>query len=294
MATRYKNFKIVFEWVGQITDQGHPVWVNAKTGDINWRSPTDVCRHKDGHLLCKAGHNLVKFTPTRGFMCDICTKTQPQNICLMGCRKCNADLCADCYRLIEKNFKPIILANPVTIKPKSTPIDIPINTAPLLSATPTPFSIYDPPPHTRDLILRQRRWSSISQTNHTLIQKHVRAYLTKKTFIKLKNKKKFAIAKIQINHARTSDGETPLLAAIRNSNYDIVKALLTTGANVDAVATNGDTPLLMAIEKKNLELVKLLIKGGANLGLVNKKGETPLFKACSINNKEIVNIILNV
>jgi len=122
----------------------------------------------------------------------------------------------------------------------------------------------------------------------------VRGYLTKKTFIKLKNKKKFAIAKIQINHARTSDGETPLLAAIRNSNYDIVKALLTTGANVDAVATNGDTPLLMAIEKKNLELVKLLIKGGANLGLVSKKGETPLFKACSINNKEIVNIILNV
>ena len=265
MVSSIDNFKLKFEWVGQTHDKGHPLWVNSKTGEINWRSSTDVCRHGDGNLFCKAGHELVKFiTTSKGFSCDICTNYQPQNTYLMGCRVCNVDLCASCYPLIEKNFKPLIITNTNTIKAKNVSIGV------------------------------HSQATTVYAPRTILIQKRIRGYLAKKTFIKLKNKKRVAIAKIQINHARSLDGETPLLVATRNSNPDIVRALLNTGANVDAMATNGDTPLLIAIGKKDLELVKLLIKGGANVGLANKKGETPLFKACSINHNEIVNIILKV
>lgn len=44
-------------------------------------------------------HPLTPFlTPSAGFTCDECGKPMPQGASLLGCRTCNYDRCADCFR----------------------------------------------------------------------------------------------------------------------------------------------------------------------------------------------------
>jgi len=247
-------FKINFDWRATIDPFGRSIWYNTKTGEINWRSQIDTHRHGDGVLCCSGGHKLTAHTVAlKGWSCDNCGKRQSELTEMMGCRICNTDVCKKCY--------PNIVSK--TVMPEIPKMFIP---------SPLQIMTYDTLP---------------------IIQKQIRGHLVKKRFRKLINARQIKIKTLQLNLARVSDGETPLIKAVRNNNIDITKALISAGADVNATdIKNNETPLFIAIEKQTIELIKILIKAGANLGHVNKKGETVLLKACCLDNKEIVDIIL--
>lgn len=63
------------------------------------------------------------------------------------------------------------------------------------------------------------------------------------------------------------DMRTPLHIAVNHSHIEVVKYLLSEGANVHAKDKNGETPLHLAIKNNHYEIVNILIKTGAFLDM---------------------------
>lgn len=66
---------------------------------------------------------------------------------------------------------------------------------------------------------------------------------------------------------------TPLLLAIQSQNVEVVKYLITSGADVHV---QNDRSLRMACSKGNLEIVKCLIERGANMNATSKEGKNAI------------------
>ncbi len=101
------------------------------------------------------------------------------------------------------------------------------------------------------------------------------------------NEKEEALKKVQyliskganINTANKY-GTTPLIKAIKESNYEIAKALLANGAHINTVDEDSNTPLIQATRGFNSEIALDLISKGADINAVNEYG-TPLIFASS-------------
>ena len=91
----------------------------------------------------------------------------------------------------------------------------------------------------------------------------------------------------------TSDNT--LHKAAGTSNPDVVKALISAGAKVNAkVGKYGQTPLHLAAGKNsNPDVVKALISAGAKVNAKNKYGETPLHLAAFNKNPDVVKALVN-
>ena len=76
------------------------------------------------------------------------------------------------------------------------------------------------------------------------------------------------------------DGNTALIFACKNDNYDIVKLLVDKGADINVQNNNGISPLLAACyninDKNAADIAKLLITKGADVNSVDKDQATPL------------------
>ena len=96
--------------------------------------------------------------------------------------------------------------------------------------------------------------------------------------------------KISINEA-DNNGNTPLLIAVANRHqllrgflvtnkplpsFPIVKHLVASVADVNAVNSQGVTPLMLAAQTDNLEIVKYLVEHGAKVSTKCKKGKTAI------------------
>jgi hypothetical protein len=57
---------------------------------------------------------------------------------------------------------------------------------------------------------------------------------------------------------------TPLILAAYWGDFELAKTLLSGGANVNAMAKDGDTPLLAAHKRKNQQMIDLLLQHGAD------------------------------
>ena len=82
--------------------------------------------------------------------------------------------------------------------------------------------------------------------------------------------------------ARTKKGLTPLLCARENvstSRVNVMRVLLSAGANLDAKDENGDTALHHALSLNRLDWVQLLLSSKPNLEIRNHLGQTPLLRA---------------
>jgi ankyrin repeat protein len=93
------------------------------------------------------------------------------------------------------------------------------------------------------------------------------------------------------------EGLTPLLIASINEKYNIVKYLISKGANVNAQGSikHGyiDTPLMFYCHRNNLEMIKFLVKNGANLEISNFYGSTPFMGSIQLNNLNLAQYLLD-
>ena len=86
---------------------------------------------------------------------------------------------------------------------------------------------------------------------------------------------------------------TPLHAACRRGQKDIVQLLLKAKANIDALDCRGNTPLCIAAGNGYKDIVELLLPAGADIELEkNRDGYTPLFFAAVMGHLEIIKILI--
>ena len=93
-------------------------------------------------------------------------------------------------------------------------------------------------------------------------------------------------------NARSGDGSTPLLWAAHNSNVEIARALIAAEAAVDAANDYGITPLLHASRTGDAAMVDLLLRAGANPSRAHPEGETPLMAAARSGSVPAVRLLL--
>lgn len=99
----------------------------------------------------------------------------------------------------------------------------------------------------------------------------------------------FLLLGYDINKQKFS-GETPLMIAVKNNNYDLIKFLLDKGANVNEKMYSGQTAIGIAVSKKNEKLINLLKAYGAepygnfDINTLSVNLRCLLYKKYNINN----------
>lgn len=88
---------------------------------------------------------------------------------------------------------------------------------------------------------------------------------------------------------------TPLQLAAEQGRMEIVRYLVSAGADIDAPTperTGEVTPLRYAISNGDIEMVNFLISAGADVNKANSQGWTPLMTAARSGNTDIIDILL--
>jgi len=88
-------------------------------------------------------------------------------------------------------------------------------------------------------------------------------------------------------------GWTPLYTAVAIDQGDIVKLLIDKGANVDTPSKEGVTPLHFAVNNGNMDIAKLLIKNGADCLKADKNGVTLLHTSAEQGNMDMVKLLVD-
>lgn len=90
----------------------------------------------------------------------------------------------------------------------------------------------------------------------------------------------------------TKSGASPLYDAARIGTAEMVKNLVTFGADPTVATNNGLTPLHQAAARGNLDMVKDLVQAGADVNAIAKNGRTPIFYAAERGKASTVNFLL--
>jgi ankyrin repeat protein len=93
-------------------------------------------------------------------------------------------------------------------------------------------------------------------------------------------------------NAAASDGSTALLFAVYNSDVDMVKALVAAGAAVDTANRYGMTPLLQASRTGDAPVIEVLLDAGAKVELRHPDGSTALMAAARTGRLDAVALLL--
>ncbi|MHB9133969.1 MAG: ankyrin repeat domain-containing protein [Armatimonadota bacterium] len=84
-----------------------------------------------------------------------------------------------------------------------------------------------------------------------------------------------------------------LMHAVANHKYQVSKALLTNGAQVNAIDRDGETALMYSITAHDIDMMKLLIASGANVNQRNRFGDTPVITAVCVNDLSAVKLLID-
>ncbi|KAL0275144.1 UNVERIFIED_CONTAM: hypothetical protein PYX00_003100 [Menopon gallinae] len=85
---------------------------------------------------------------------------------------------------------------------------------------------------------------------------------------------------------------TPLMEAASAGHPDIVKLLISHGAEVNAQSSTGNTPLMYACSGGHEAVVRVLLNHAANIEDHNENGHTPLMEAASAGHVGVAKILL--
>lgn len=89
-------------------------------------------------------------------------------------------------------------------------------------------------------------------------------------------------------------GETPLILAAQNSDFELVSYMIDHGANLDVEGGERKTAIFWAAEKGNFDMFELLFNKKARLDAVSHfEGFNMLMAACKGENQRIVEILLS-
>ena len=99
------------------------------------------------------------------------------------------------------------------------------------------------------------------------------------------------LTKVNIN-ARDKYNSTPFSYASFKEQIDVMKFLLSAGADINAVDNDGETAIHEAIRHKKVKSIRFLLENNADLSIVDNRGATPLFRALSGNDAAIVSLLL--
>ena len=89
-------------------------------------------------------------------------------------------------------------------------------------------------------------------------------------------------------------GASPLQYACQNGHPEVVRTLLSAGAEVNPQNEDGFSPLHAACQAGHREVVHALLSAGANVNLQAKGGCSPLQMACHSGDMEVVRALLSV
>ena len=83
-----------------------------------------------------------------------------------------------------------------------------------------------------------------------------------------------------------------LIVSSEKGNYEIVKYLLESGADVNIRNSNGETALIKAAAKKNYRVIKLLIESGADVNVKSGNAHTALIMASTIDDFNTIKLLI--
>ena len=87
---------------------------------------------------------------------------------------------------------------------------------------------------------------------------------------------------------------TPLIDSVLHNDFDLFKAQIAGGADVNATDYNNLTALYYASQDGRIEMARILIEKGAIIDVRDPYGNTPLTKAiqCSYNGTEMISLLI--
>jgi ankyrin repeat protein len=101
-----------------------------------------------------------------------------------------------------------------------------------------------------------------------------------------------ATAVFMIPGGTVSAADSALVDATRAGDFDTVRNLIASGADVNGTASDGSTSLLWAAYQSDPEMAKALIAAGADTNVANKYGVTPLLEASRVGNAAVIAVLL--
>ncbi len=90
-----------------------------------------------------------------------------------------------------------------------------------------------------------------------------------------------------------NQNHTPLIDATIKGNYELVKNLLKSGANVDEQGEFDETALMHAAQQNDTKMIELLLHAGANIEAQNYIGFTPLMRAIYDQKENAVRLLVD-
>jgi ankyrin repeat protein len=98
-----------------------------------------------------------------------------------------------------------------------------------------------------------------------------------------------------VNAKKLDSGETPLLFAIELGHLNIVQFLLSHGADANEPNSMGDPPIYFAAFSNHhaIAISQALISAGANVNALNSKHQSALHAASQNGNVDIVRLLIN-
>jgi len=93
-------------------------------------------------------------------------------------------------------------------------------------------------------------------------------------------------------NARQSDGSTPLLWAVYQSDHARMAELIAAGADVSTANNFGATPMAEAARLGDVESLRLLLKAGADVNSANAEGQTALHSVARTGNVDAAALLL--
>lgn len=89
-----------------------------------------------------------------------------------------------------------------------------------------------------------------------------------------------------------SRNATPVLAATQGNHVDVVRLLVSRGANVNAQDAQQDSAFLLASASGYTDIVQATLAAGADLASTNRYGGTALIPACHYGHVDTVRLLL--